>query len=117
MMKGLVLVPTLMEWPRSVKGFFAEPQGPLLGWPFLDRNGELESSVCREKLIFFGCEIVVVYTASRHFVQIRESETGAAAAALRRRQRRRRLLGCARANVVFFSISSPKRRLEGQIML
>lgn len=56
-----------------------------------DWDRELESSVCREKLIFFGCEIVVVYTVSRHFVQIRESEAGAAAAAvalLRCRRRR-----------------------------
>lgn len=48
MMKGVVLVPTLMEWPRSVEGLFAEPQDPLLGWPFLDRN-ENSSQVYVEK--------------------------------------------------------------------
>lgn len=83
-----------------------------------------ESSVCQEKLIFFGCEIVVVYT-SRHFVQIKESETGAAAAAAallrflcgvtRRRRRWRRRCWCwARAYTsASFSISSPKDTTRG----
>lgn len=75
-----------------------------------------ESSVCQEKLIFFGCEIVVVYT-SRHFVQIRESETAAAGAALLRFLcdddaddvgRRRELTSG------FFSISSPKDTRESR---